>query len=78
MQTETYMQRENRIKYAKRVARIAKTISLLIIFGIPLVIGFFIGRMTAPTPEPTYSPDPCGLNVVVCEGEVDYQPNSIS
>lgn len=82
MQTESYMQRERRLRQERRIKRIAKTISLLIILGTPFVFGFVIGRVTkatpvqAPvlqeeinTPEIEYHPDPCGLEVVVCPGE---------
>lgn len=76
MYEETYAQREKRKKNEKRVTRTAKIIVLIILATPLLVIGFFIGRMTAPTEQPLqetreYSPDPCGLDVVVCEGETN-------
>lgn len=45
-QGESYMARTRREKKEKRIARTAKIISLIIILGIPLVLGIFIGRAT--------------------------------
>lgn len=89
-----YIQREREAKRLRRITRVAKIISLLILVGIPFTLGFITGRVTkqeAPTtpyqikaeveselPEyvaPEYKiPDPCGLAVVVCDGEPDYVP----
>lgn len=88
----SYMQREREARRLKRITRVAKIISLLILVGIPFAIGFFTGRVTKPeapsTPyqvkaeaveeytAPEYKiPDACELDVVVCEGEPDYNPN---
>lgn len=46
MHGESYMAKVRREKREKRTAKIAKIISLLIILGVPLVIGIFIGRAT--------------------------------
>lgn len=77
MYQETFMQRERRQKNKLRAEKIAKIIVLIIIATPGLILGFFIGRMTAPTEQPLqeYNPDPCSLEVVVCEGEVGYSLN---
>ncbi len=82
------MQRERQAKHLRRVKRVTKFIIWVILIGVPFTIGFTMGRITkhtAPTPvveseayqvsaEPVdeYAPDPCGLEVVVCEGEEGY------
>ena len=66
------MQREREKKNLRRAKIIAFIIVWSIILGLPLVLGFISGRLTAPEKEITYNPDPCGLEVVVCPGEAEY------
>ncbi len=77
MYEKSYAQLEREAKTKRRIHVAAKIIALAIIVLPVLTIGFFIGRYTAPTPvaqtlqeEREYNPDPCTLNVVVCEDEV--------
>lgn len=67
MYERTYASEKAKEKREKRVKIAAKIITIIIIAVPLLTIGFFIGRLTKPAPE--YHPDPCGLEVVVCENE---------
>lgn len=73
MYEESYREREEKAKAKKLSMFIAKIIVLVVIFGTPFIIGFVVGRLSAP-PDNGYNPDLCELEVVVCAGEEDYVP----
>lgn len=66
---------EQDTKRAKKIERIAKTMTVFILIGIPFVIGFFVAKSVYKTPvettnAPSYIiPDGCGLAVVDCPNE---------
>lgn len=76
MQGETY----KLLQQKERERKIAKLLAVIIVASLPFILGFIVGRVTkhtVETPETVeqlqeYHPDPCGLNVVICEGEEGY------
>lgn len=72
MENKGYMQREKAALRAKRIKRVGNIIVWGVILGVPFALGVFTGHVSTKKAEPVYHPDPCGLEVVVCEGEPGY------